>query len=247
MRKRNLAIPTAAIAALSFAAVAPAVAQTPASETTISGSAKVSPSKAGTKKKPKSVGLNVNMKWSTTGADGENKPVVDKVVIDFPKGSLYNGGKVAKCTAVQLQRKTPKQACPKAIMGDGSGSAWADTAEAGPKFTLVNGGAKQVFLYTTLQNPAAVSAAVPGSVVKRAGGYRLTLVVPQSLKEVASTPISLRSVNVKTNAAAKKAGWLQTTSCPKSKKWDFKVQSFQDSSFQPATGVATFSSSVKCS
>ena len=242
MRKRNLAIPTAAVAALSFAAVAPAVAQTPAAETTLSGTAKVSPSKAGTKKKPKSVGLNVNIKWATSGPDGENKPVVQKVVIDFPKGSLYNGGKVAKCTAAQLARKTPQQACSKAIMGTGTGSAWADTAEAGPKFTLVNGGAKSVFLYTTLQNPASVSAPVPGTVVKRNGGYRLTLTVPQSLKVVAGTPISLRSVSIKTNAAAKKAGWLQTTSCPKDKKWPFTVESFQDT-----TASAKFVSSVKCS
>jgi hypothetical protein len=242
MRKRNLAIPTAAIAALSFAAVGPAVAQTPAPQTEISGTAKVSPSKAGTKKNPKTVGLNVNMKWQTSGPDGENKPIVQKVVIDFPKGSLYNGGKVAKCTASQLARKTPQQACKNAIMGQGTGSAWADTAEAGPKFTLVNGGAKQIFLYTTLQNPAAIAAPVPGSVVKYKGGYRLTLKVPQSLQVVAATPISLRSVNIKTNAAAKKAGWLQTTSCPKNKKWAFDVQSFQND-----TPVAKFSSSVKCS
>jgi hypothetical protein len=242
MRKRNLAIPTAAIAALSFAAVAPAVAQTPAPETTISGTAKVSPSKAGTKKKPQTVGLNINAKWQTSGPDGENKPIVQKVIIDFPKGSLYNGGKVAKCSASQLARKTPQAACPKAIMGTGTGSAWADTAEAGPKFTLVNGGAKQIFLYTTLQNPAAIAAPVPGSVVKYKGGYRLTMTIPKTLQVVAATPISLRSVNIKTNAAAKKAGWLQTTSCPSNKKWAFDVQSFQD-----ATPVAKFSSSVKCS
>jgi hypothetical protein len=242
MRKRNLAIPTAAIAALSFAAVAPAVAQTPTATTSITGSATVSPSKAGTKKNPKTVGLTVKANWKTDGPDGENKPVVQKVIIDFPKGSLYNGGKVAKCTSAQLNRKTPQQACPKAIMGTGTGSAWADTAEAGPKFTLVNGGAKQIFLYTTLQNPAAIAAPVPGSVVKRNGGYRLTMNIPQSLQVVAGTPISLRSVNIKTNAAAKKAGWLQTTSCPSNKKWAFDVQSFQDT-----TAVAKFSSFVKCS
>lgn len=242
MRKRNLAIPTAAIAALSFAAVAPAVAQTPAATTDVTGSATVSPSKAGTKKKPQTVGLNIKANWKTSGPDGENKPVVQKVIIDFPKGSLYNGGKVAKCTAAQLERKTPQQACSKAIMGTGTGSAWADTAEAGPKFTLVNGGAKQIFLYTTLQNPAAIAAPVPGSVVKYKGGYRLTMKIPQELQVVAGTPISLRSVSIKTNAAAKKAGWLQTTSCPSNKKWAFDVQSFQDS-----TSVAKFSSFVKCS
>lgn len=240
MRKRNLAIPTAAIAALSFAAVTPAVAQSPTATTTISGTASVSPNKAGTKKKPQTVSLGVKMNWKTDGPDGENKPVVQKVVIDFPKGSLYNGGKAPKCTASQLETGIPQKVCPKAIMGSGTGSAWADTAEAGPKFTLVNGGAKKIFLFTTLQNPANVQAPVPGSVVKRAGGYRLTLVVPQTLKEVAGTPISLRSVNIKTNAAAKKAKWLQTTGCSGG-KWPFKVESTQDT-----TAPATFTSSVKC-
>jgi hypothetical protein len=244
MRKRNLAIPTAAIAALSFAAVAPSYAQTPEAVTTVSGTPTVSPSKAGTKKKPQSVGLNIKMNWKTAGPDGANKPIVQQVVIDFPKGSLYNGGKVPSCSASKLSGgDLPADVCPKgSIVGTGTGDAWADTAKTSPKFTLVNGGSSKVFLYTELTNPAVVNAPVPGTIVKRNGGYRLTLKVPQQLQVVAGTPISLISVNIKTNAASKKAGWLQTTSCPANKKWPFTVTSSQDS-----TADATFKSSVKCS
>jgi hypothetical protein len=239
---RKFAVPTVALAAaLSVAAVAPSYAQTPA-KTEITVKPTVSPSKAGTKKKPQSVNLGFTMNWKTTGPDGENKPVVSKVIVDFPKGSLYLGGKYPKCTQAQLEQELPADICPKAIVGKGTGSAWADTAKTNPKFTLVNGGASKVFLYTELTNPAVVNAPVPGTVKKggKFGGYRLTLTVPQELKVVAGTPISLISVKIQSKAK----NWLATTSCPKDKKWPFEVTSQQD---KGATADAVFKSTVKCS
>jgi hypothetical protein len=237
---RKFAVPAVALAAtMSIAAVAPSYAQTPAT-TSITVKPTVSPSKAGTKKKPKSVNLGIKMNWETAGPDGENKPIVEKVVIDFPKGSLYLGGKYAKCTKAKLEQDLPKVVCPKAIVGSGTGEAWADTAKTKPKFTLVNGGASDVFLYTELVNPAVVNAPVPGKIKKggKYGGYRLTLTVPEELKVVAGTPISLISVNIQSKAK----NWLATTSCPKNKKWPFQVTSSQDS-----TADAVFTSTVKCS
>lgn len=237
---RKLTIPAATIAVgLSFAAVAPSYAQAPEAKTTISVTPKVSPSKAGTKKKPRSVNLGIKMNWKTDGPDGANKPVVQKVVIDFPKGSLYLGGKYPSCTQAKLEEDLPSRVCKKAIVGKGTGEAWADTAKTRPKFTLVNGGASKVFLYTELTNPAVVNAPVPGTIKKggKYGGYRLTLVVPEILQVVAGTPISLISVNVQSKAK----NWLATTSCPKDKKWPFQVTSSQDS-----TADAVFTSSVKC-
>lgn len=236
---RTFAVPTLALAAaMSVAAVAPSYAQTPA-KTTVSVSPAVSPSKAGTVKKPQSVNLGIKMNWKTAGPDGENKPIVDKVVIDFPKGSLYLGGTYAKCTKAKLELDLPSVVCPKAIVGKGTGEAWADTAKTRPKFTLVNGGASDVFLYTELVNPAVVNAPVPGKIKKggKYGGYRLTLTVPDELKVVAGTPISLISVNIQTKAK----NWLATTSCPKNRKWPFQVTSQQDS-----TADAVFTSSVRC-
>jgi hypothetical protein len=237
---RKIAIPVAAVAAsLSVAAVAPSYAQAPEAKTSVTVSPTVSPSKAGTKKKPRSVNLGIRMNWKTSGPDGSNKPIVQKVVIDFPKGSLYLGGTFPSCTEAKLNEGLPKEVCPKAIVGSGTGDAWADTARTKPKFTLVNGGASKVFLYTELVNPAVVNAPVPGTVKKggKYGGYRLTLTVPEELQVVAGTPISLISVNVKTKAK----NWLATTSCPKNRKWPFQVVSSQDS-----TADATFASTVKC-
>jgi len=243
---RRILVSTAAVAALSVAVVAPSYAQAPEAVTEVTVAPKVSPSKAGTKKKPKSVKLNINVNWKTSGPDGSNKPIVQKVKIDFPKGSLYLGGKYkAKCTEAELGRArldgsdklTGK--CAKAVVGSGSGSAWADTVKTTPKFQLVNGGAKNVYLYTVLKNPARVTTPVPGVIKKggKYGGYELTLTVPQELQVVAGTPISLISASVKTTAK----DWIATTSCPKDKKWPFQVTSSQDT-----TADAVFSSSVKC-
>lgn len=243
---RKIAIPTVAVAALSVAIVAPSYAQAPTAVTTITANPSVSPSKAGTKKKPQSVNLKINGTWKTSGPDGENKPIVQKIKIDFPKGSLYLGGSYkAKCTKSELDRTrldskdklTGK--CAKAVVGSGTGSAWADTVPTNPTFQVVNGGAKNVYVYTVLKNPARVTTPVPGVIKKggKYGGYVLNLTVPQELQVVAGTPISLRSVNITTKAK----NWLATTSCPKNKKWPYRVTSSQDT-----TADAVFDSSVKC-
>ena len=74
--------------------------------------------------------LTLNGTWKTSGPDGENKPIVQKVKIDFPKGSLYLGGSYkAKCTLKELSRAkldnndklTGK--CAKAVVGAGDGGA----------------------------------------------------------------------------------------------------------------------------
>lgn len=244
MRMRKLAIPTAAVAALSFAAVAPSYAQTPGVETTIDVKPKVSPSKAGTKKKPKSVTLDIKASFKTTGPDGQNKPVAQKVEILFPKGSLYNGKAVPSCAMSKMQGgNLPKDVCPKgSIVGGGSANAWADTVKTTAKFTLVNGGPKAVYLFTEMENPAIVQTPVPGKIKKggKLGGYVLTFTVPDELQIVGGVPISLIDLHVKTNKAAK--GWLNTTSCPKDKKWPFETTTWFDNGNQ-----AKFASSVKCS
>lgn len=247
MRMRTFAVPTIAIAAL--AAVAPAVAQSPEPTTSISGSATVSPNKAGTTKKPQSVNLKMQGKISTTGEDGQNKPVVQKVEVLFPKGSYYAGGKLPKgikgkvtpkCSESAMLNGLPKDKCPKgSITGTGSANAWADTVKTKAKFTLVNGGADKVFIFTEMTNPAVVQLPVPGKIKKMSGkwAYKLTLTVPEDLQVVAGTPISLIDFNMTTRSK----NWLFTTSCPKTKKWPFEVTTFQDS-----TKPAHFASTTKC-
>lgn len=213
----------------------PAIAQTPT--TTMTAKATVSPSKAGTKKKPQPVKLKVNVKWDTPG-DVE-KPVIERGVVLFPKGSLYNGGKHPKCSESVLSRGGPDD-CPKgSIMGTGSGTAFADQDITRPKITVVNGGANMVYLYTVLQNPARVQAPVPGKITKMSGkwAYKLELTVPRNLQIVAGVPIALSTLTVN----AGKGDWLATTSCPSSKKWEYEVETFLSTG-----GSSKTASSVAC-
>jgi hypothetical protein len=232
---RKVLVAAAGVAAAGALAM-PAVAQTP--ETTMTAKATVSPSKAGTKKKPKGVKLKVKVTWDTPG-DVE-KPVVQKADVLFPKGSLYNGGKHDKCSEAVLSRGGPSK-CPKdSIMGKGSGNAFADDVITRPTITVVNGGADKVFLYTVMTNPARVQAPVPGKITKMSGkwAYKLHLEVPRNLQIVAGVPIALRDLTI----TAGKGDWLATTSCPSSKKWDFEVETFLSTG-----GSSKTASSVSCS
>lgn len=249
MRKITFLLPAAAAAALSASAVVPAVAQSPKPVTSVTASAKVIPNKAGTKKKPQSVKLQMQGEISTTGEDGLNKPVVQKIEILLPKGGYYAGGKLPagvkgkvtpKCSESAMLNGLPKDKCPKgSIVGQGSGSAWADTVQTKVGLTFVNGGADKIFAFTELTNPAIVQLPVPGKIQKGSGqwAYKVTFTVPEDLQVVAGVPISL--INLKASITAK--NYIFTTSCPKDKKWPYQVTTFQD-----ATDPAVFKSSTPC-
>jgi hypothetical protein len=225
--------------ALTAAAVEPTLAQAPESVTSLRITAHVSPSKAGTVRRPRSVNVRASGSLRTSGPDGTNKPIVQQAIVDFPKGSLYLGGRYPSCTEAKLNEGLPREVCPKAIVGTGTGLAWADTARTKPRFTLVNGGANKVFVYTELVNPAVVDAPIPGVVRKGGvfGGYRVTLQIPGELQVVAGTPISLISAR----GARRARNWIATTSCPKDHRWPFRVTTSQDT-----TADATFTSTVRC-
>jgi hypothetical protein len=231
---RKVLIPTIGAAVLAVAAVTPSVAQSP---TTMSVDAKVSPAKAGTKKKPQGVNLKVHVNWDTPG-DLE-KPVVQTADVLFPQGSLYNGAKYPKCDENTLARKG-LTACPKgSIMGKGTATAFADTVMTYPKITVVNGGSGWVYLYTVMNNPARVQAPVPGRITKMSGkwAYKLHLAVPRVLQIVAGVPIALKTFDV----TAGKKDWLATTKCPGG-KWDFNVETFY------STGGSTqYTDNIPCS
>lgn len=235
MRKLLVISATLVAAAVAMAAIAWAD-----SATVISGSAKVIPNKAGTKKHPQGVKLIVHTHW-TTPSD-QDRPVVQKGIAFFPKGSLYNGAKYPKCSADTLNRKGLKGCPPHSIMGTGTGTAWADTVKTVPKITIVNGGRSSVCLYTILNNPARVQACVPGVIQKQTGqwAYKLTLTVPQSLQVVAGVPIAVEDLTFVSGGKSYAKDWLATTGC-KGGKWPFSVQTFYDNGTD-----STFTSSTPC-
>jgi hypothetical protein len=232
---RKLAIATLGL----LAAAAGVAAAQSTSSTTIAVRPSVSPSKAGTKAHPRGVRLAIEVRWTTPA--GQDRPIVAGGDVLFPKGSLYNGRRFARCSADALNRGGLR-ACPKgSIMGTGGGTAFADTVATHPQITVVNGGQRNVCLYTVLNNPARVQACVAGTVTPMHGkwAYKLHLVVPQSLQVVAGIPVQLTELHV----TAGKGNWLATTSCPKSHKWPFSVTTF----YAAGGGSSSFDSSVRCS
>ncbi|HEV7754134.1 MAG TPA: hypothetical protein VGO71_21460 [Baekduia sp.] len=219
---RKFLIPAIAVLALVAVEVAPTVAQD-SPQTTLTVTPTVSPSKAGTKKKPQGVKLTFKLHWETPG-DLE-KPVIRSSDVFFPKGSLYNGAKYPKCTEAKLNNGGLAACPPKSVMGHGTGDAFADTVITHPDITVVNGGANKVFLWTILTNPARVQKAVPGTITKQSGkwAYKLHLTVPAALQLVAGVPIALRDLTIDSGGKAYAKDWLATTSCPATKKWPFSV------------------------
>jgi hypothetical protein len=220
--------------AVAVAATALAAGATPS----VHVNATVTPKKAGTKKKPQGVKLNVKIDWQNLGP--ATQPIVQTFDIMFPKGSLYNGGKYPSCSQKTLNNAGPS-ACPKgSIMGSGGGNAYADQVITHPQITVVNGGKSTVYFFTVLNNPARVQSPVVGKISKAGGkyAYKLHVTVPKILQVVAGVPIALTSLNVK---AGNKA-WLATTKCGPGGKWPFSVTTHYNSGTQ-----SSFTDSISCS
>jgi hypothetical protein len=238
MRKVLVSVAALAVGAM---AAAPAPAQDGGAQTTVKADAKVTPSKAGTKRKPRGVKLNVKVEWTTPG-DLE-KPIIQKADVLFPRGSLYNGAKYPKCSLSAMARRG-LDACPKkSIMGSGTAVAYADNVMTYPKITVVNGGKSQVCLWTVMTNPARVSACVPGKITRMSGkwAYKLHLEVPRNLQIVAGVPIALKTFNVTAGGKSHAKDWLATTACPGG-KWAFTVETYFSTG-----GSGKYEDSVRCS
>lgn len=239
---RKFLIPTAAAAVLAVGAVE--VATTLAQDsgpTSIKVEAKATPNNGGTKKKPQ--GHQVTARITVTTAGDVDHPIVKGGDIFFPKGGKYQGEKYTKCSSATLSRGGP-DACPtKSRIGDGSGSASADTVEAGPKVQIFNGGKNLILAYVTLQRPARVRAVVPAKLTPQSGkwSYKLHFDVPESLQVVAGIPVTLNNLRLTTGYTKAAKDIIATTSCGAGNKWPFEVD------LQLETGAtATYTDSVTC-
>jgi hypothetical protein len=239
---RKFLIPAAGVLAMSLVAVevAPTIAQDSA-PTTVTSTTIVSPNKAGTKSKPQGVKLTYKATYTTPG-DVEH-PVITGGTVYVSKGGLYQGGKYPKCSASTLSHGGPSKCPPHSIMGSGTGVAHADQVITRPQITVVNGGAKLIYFWTVLKNPARVAAAVPATITKQSGkwAYKVDFKVPTSLQVVAGIPVTLDSLNVTLGGKPYAKDWLATTSCPAGKKWPY--QSVFNLS---AGGPITYDGSVAC-
>jgi hypothetical protein len=164
----------------------------------------------GSPQHPQGVRLAVSLGWQ--GLSAATQPILTKLDLWFPRGSVYNGARYKTCSLHVLDAFGPS-GCPKAsIMGSGTGNAFADTVITHPQITVVNGGARVVYFYTVLNNPARVQEPVIGHITRTTGDfiYHLSAAIPQDLQVVAGVPIRLTYLHI----TAGRGGWLSTTAPP---------------------------------
>lgn len=242
---RKLAVlPVALVAAAVVAA--PAAAQVPV--TTFESKASISPKKAGTKKNPRGVTLTGSLTFNTI-TQGIEPPIITGGDVMIAKGGVWNGGKYAKCSRATMDRNQSVSKCPKkSIMGAGRGVAFADTVDAKPDVTFVNGGKSTLWAFTTLYNPALVREPIAIKIKKTRGkwAYKASFRVPKVLQVVAGVPITLRSFNYKIGGKRYARELLATTSCPKSNKYPYEAKAFYLYN-TGATASKTYKGKVACS
>jgi hypothetical protein len=252
---RKLLIGVAALVALAIPAIA--LAQNPAP--VVTNDVKITPSKAGTSKKPavaKFVFKVVN--------SSESKTTVKQIVLDLPKGVKLDGTKLDKCTADDLVNQGAR-ACPSGSkLGSGVSYAFLVTPNPPPDCVGSNGTASGCITLASTFYVGGTKALTVGLVDRNTGdsfapltgkisnsGRRLTIDVPPSLQQpVPGTYSALSqlggSFSRSKTVSGKKYSFVSTTSCPSSKKWVVKSKLVYAPNPIPAPGPKNASDSVSC-
>ena len=178
MKKFMLAAVIAAVGALGVVGVASAIQGGQGIKV------KVTNNKAGTKSKPKSVGI-LTVTTTTTPAPGEEGKFATKTaIIYFDKNIVFGGSKFKSCAASQVVSDDTK--CPS---GSKVGSGTATARFAGQTVALTvkaYNGPKGTKLALLVDNQAfGIHAALTGTLTNTTGAYgkKLTVTIPPNLQQ----------------------------------------------------------------
>jgi hypothetical protein len=180
---------------------------------------RVTPNRGGTPAHPQGVHLDVRMRFGIPAA--YDPPLVSRIEAWFPRGALFEGARYPACSQRVLVAYGPTRCPAGSILGHGTGLAMADTTPTHPQITIVGGGARRVWFYTVMTNPARVQEPVPGTVTPLHGrwAYELSVPIPRNLQIIAGIPIVLHSLDI----SAGRGTWLATTGCPSDRRWPWKA------------------------
>jgi hypothetical protein len=217
-----------------------AYAQTPPS---ITATASLSPSKAGTKAKPKSEKLTL----SVTN-DPASKTTAKSITITIPSTLKLSTKGLKQCTkSDDAILAAPTTACRGSIAGSGTASALLNPNSPSPaplsfKVTPIVG--KNQLLFYLEQSGGAVKAVLHGKI----SGKKLTIAIPDFLQQPA--PGTYSALNgLKTTLSLKKGTnyLLSSTGC-KSKKQPIGVTvAYAPNPNPPAAPSASTTANAKCS
>ena len=227
-------------------AVVPAIAQDMA-ETRITSTAKATPSKTGTPKRPQ--GLSITAHAELITPRDMDPPIVERVEILVGKGLIWNADKYTKCSKQVLDRRGPS-GCPRtSLMGSATATGMADNVAARVDLLIFNGGDDRKYVYATLNNPARVreTVIVESSKLEGSGpwGHRETIRVPKSLQIVAGIPLRVTKFKMEIGGKPYAKDYVASTSCPEG-GWKYQVTAnyLHETPESPANTVNT--GSIPC-
>jgi hypothetical protein len=250
---RKLLIGSAVLAVAVIPAVA--LAQNPAP--VVTNDVKLTPSKAGTTKKPKAAKFSFKVVNSA-----DSKTTVKQIKLELPKGVKLSGDKLTSCTADEF---VANAGCPSASkLGAGVSYAFIVAPTPAPDCVGSNGAAAGCLTFDTTfyvggKNALTVALqqrggpAFPPLTGKiTSSGRKLTIDIPAELQQPVPGTFSAllqlsgtfsRSKTVK----GKKYSFVSTTSCPSSKKWSVKSTLVYGANTAPAPAAKSATDDVKCS
>jgi len=191
----------------------------------------ISPSRAGTKRKPQPAAINVTINSPT-----ENPAATKTVDVYFGKGLAFNNRLFPTCSTATINRTQSVSGCPRgSIVGKGRARATGYTAGTKVPETLsvtaVNGASNQLHLFVKGTVPIAISGPLTGKLSRASGpyGYKLAVKIPENLRNVAPGQIyaALSFFTVRVKATTKlrdgrSVDYVTTTGCPKG-GWPFRA------------------------
>jgi len=233
----------AAIAALASIALASvAVAQSG----DVSATTTVSPSKAGTKKKPKAAKVTTFVKNNVPNT------TASKIEIDFPKTVKISGKGLTKCALAEFSKPGGKANCPaKSKAGSGVSNAVVGPERTPLVFnvTAYVGGNNLVIFYIEQQG-GSVTKALEGKISRASGKFKqkLVITIPPDLQQPAPG-LYAALTDLKSTLSLKKGknSLISVNDCAKKKHTFGTKLTFAPNPAPPPKPTAVGTSTAKCS
>jgi hypothetical protein len=222
-----------------------AMSITALAQTTMDTSLRVSPSKAGTSKKPKPVSLRLGIEGGTQSGTGQPDTSTG-IRVQLPKGIKWNGKlwpKAKRCSVSRANAQGSMSVCPRGskigsghvtALGGGGGVVEEIDLDA---FVTTGGG---LGLFLTATQPLPIATMLEGKV----SGRNINVAIPANIQEpITGVPTGIRSLNFtlngKTKVKGRTRGALESSGCS-ARKWTAKITNVL------RTGTLTDSPSVSC-
>jgi hypothetical protein len=197
--------------------------------------------KAGTKKKPRSVG-KFTVTTTTTPAPGTTPNyATTTAVIHFDKNIVFQGAKFPACTLTQAQQHSAK--CNAAKVGSGTAKAVVAALGLNPTLTVTayNGPRGKSFWLRAQEQSLNIDAILQGTLAKDKGkfGSKLIVKIPQNLQQPVPNVYSTLTLFLTTiNRTYKHVPYIGLTGCTGGKLNFGGDFTFTDGSVLHATSTA---------